>query len=89
MEFSLTASAATDLNAARERKQHRLELEENKSTEEELRRQLAEAKTTSQSIQSAFASVVSEKEALLKENRDLSAVCEELMAEIEAGSEKK
>ena len=82
------ATAASELNAARKNKQFRMELEESKAIEVELRRKLEEAKITSQSIQSTFAGIITEKERLIKENQELTAVCEELMAETEILSGK-
>eukprot|EP00339_Tiarina_fusa_P025778 CAMPEP_0117019248 /NCGR_PEP_ID=MMETSP0472-20121206/14802_1 /TAXON_ID=693140 ORGANISM="Tiarina fusus, Strain LIS" /NCGR_SAMPLE_ID=MMETSP0472 /ASSEMBLY_ACC=CAM_ASM_000603 /LENGTH=1356 /DNA_ID=CAMNT_0004724175 /DNA_START=96 /DNA_END=4166 /DNA_ORIENTATION=+ len=82
------ATAVSDLNAARKLKQYRTELEESKAIEAELRRKLDEAKTTSQSIQSTFAGIISEKEKLIQENNELQAVCEDLMAEIEGQAGK-
>ena len=72
------------MNAAKKIKQFRIDLEESRAIEIELRKQLEEAKKTSQSIQSTFASLVGEKEKLLKENKDLNAICEELMGELES-----
>lgn len=48
-----------------------------------MRKQLDEAKTTSQSIQSTFANLVGEKEKLIQENKEINAICEELMGELE------
>lgn len=77
------AIATADLNAARKLKQYRLELQQAKESEQELQAKLDEALATSRSVQRTLASVVSEKEKLIEENRDMKAVCEELMEMVE------
>lgn len=86
--FIVIDAAAKELDATKKIKQFRIDLEERKAIESRLRKQLDEAKTTSQSIQSTFASLVGEKEKLLKENKELNAICEELMGELESKTGK-
>lgn len=77
------AIAAGDLNATRKAKQYRNDLDRSKQSEQELRNELEEAVATSRSVQRTLASVFDEKEKLIKENKDLKAVCEELMELVE------
>lgn len=78
------ASIATaDLNATRKVKQYRTDLERLREVESDLRKQLEEATATSRSVQTTLASVVSEKEKLIEENKEMKAVCEELMELVE------
>ena len=81
--FTFTAVATTDLQSSRKIKQYRSELEKSKEAEKELRLKLEEAKSTSRSVQSTLAAVVSEKEKLITEHNEMKAVCEELMELVE------
>ena len=42
-----------------------------------------DAESTSRSVQRTLASIVTEKDKLSLENKELNAICEELMAELE------
>lgn len=77
------AAAAADLNAARKVKQYRQELQTAVESRDEVQTRLDQALATSRSIQTALASVVTEKELLLAENKDLKAVSEELLDMVE------
>lgn len=79
------AGATKDLNASRKMKQYRSDLEAATLNEADLQRQLDEAVTTSQSIQKTLATIIEEKTKLMEENKDLKAVCEELMEIVESG----
>jgi hypothetical protein len=52
-----------------------------------MRQKLSEAMSTSRSVQSTLAAVVAEKEKLIDENKEMKAVCEELMAMVEGNQE--
>jgi hypothetical protein len=80
------AVATGELNASRKVKQYRGEVDKAQQAESQLRKQLNEAQSTSRSVQSTLAAVVSEKEKLIAENVEMKAVCEELMAMVEGGN---
>jgi hypothetical protein len=68
-------------------KQYRAEVEKSREAEYEMRQKLDEALSTSRSVQSTLAAVVAEKEKLIEENKEMKAVCEELMAMVEGNQE--
>jgi uncharacterized protein (DUF3084 family) len=80
------AAATSELNASRKVKQYRSEVDKAQQAESELRKPLDEALSTSRSVQTTLAAVVSEKEKLIAENVEMKAVCEELMAMVEGGN---
>ena len=51
-----------------------------------MRLELQQTKSTSQQIQSTLAAVVAEKEKLANEYNEMKAVCEELMAMVEGSA---
>lgn len=77
------AVATADLNAARKVKQYRQELSKAQESKATLETRLEEALATSRSVQTTLASLVAEKERLLRENQDLKAVSEELLELVE------
>ena len=83
---NLAAIATVEASASRKAYQYRYELEAAKEAEKEIRHKLDEALSTSRSVQSTLASVVAEKERMIAENVEMKAVCEELMAMVEGGS---
>lgn len=84
---AFTAVATSELQTSRKVRQYRADLERAKESEKEIHAKLDEALSTSRSVQSTLAAVVTEKEKLKKEYNEMQAVCEDLMSEIETKAE--
>ena len=81
--MNVIAIASIEASSARSIKQCRSEIEKYKATAAELRQKVEEAVATSNSVQSTLATVLKDKERLVEENKEVKAVCEELMELVE------
>ena len=92
LPFSLSrpeAVAKSNANLARAENNHRSEIERLRDSEEKMRIKKEDAESTSRSIQRTLASIVTEKDKLSLENKELNSICEELMAELEGTKSQK
>jgi hypothetical protein len=77
------AIANIEASAARKVREYRHELDKRKEAETAARSKLDEALTSLRNVESTLATVVGEKENLIREHDEMKAVCEELMAMVE------
>mmetsp|Transcript_42497 Transcript_42497/g.102367 ORF Transcript_42497/g.102367 Transcript_42497/m.102367 type:complete len:1166 (-) Transcript_42497:90-3587(-) len=83
------AVAKSNANLAHAENNHRSEIDRLRDSEEKMRIKKEDAESTSRSVQRTLASIVTEKDKLLLENKEMNAICEELMAELEGAKSQK
>ena len=79
----IVAIANAEAQAARKVKQNRQELEKCKESEKDARTKMDEAVSSLRTLETTLAGVVGERDRLVRENDEMKAVCEELMAMVE------
>ncbi len=79
----VSAIATIEANAARKVKEYRHELESYKSSQSDLLKKYEEVIAVKNTVESTLSSVLADKERLVQENKEMKAVCEELMAMVE------
>eukprot|EP00545_Synedropsis_sp_CCMP1620_P000153 CAMPEP_0119008762 /NCGR_PEP_ID=MMETSP1176-20130426/3919_1 /TAXON_ID=265551 /ORGANISM="Synedropsis recta cf, Strain CCMP1620" /LENGTH=894 /DNA_ID=CAMNT_0006961159 /DNA_START=189 /DNA_END=2873 /DNA_ORIENTATION=+ len=82
---SRAALATEEATAARKVNEFRTKMEKVQATQRDAQTKLEESNAARHATNLSLATLVSEKEKLIKENKDLNAVCEELMAMVEGG----
>ena len=75
--------ATMEASASRKVKHYRQEMETSQKAEKDMFRKLKDAMEMNRTVQSTLASVVGEKEKLLREHEELKLVCEELLLIVE------
>ena len=87
LPFFSSEMASHEANASRKVKHYRQEMENAQKSEKEMVQKLRDALEMNRTVQTTLASVVGEKEKLIREHEELKAVCEELMLLVEEGQQ--
>jgi hypothetical protein len=87
LSFFFLALATAEAAAARKISHLQSKMEVAEAMHRESKTKLDESNAARHAANMSLTSLVSEKEKLMKENKDLNAVCEELMAIVEGGGE--
>ena len=80
-----TALATADASTARKVQDFQAKIEKLQASQRDAKTKLEDANVARNAANVSLATVVKEKDKLIKENTDLNAVCEELMAMVEGG----